>query len=78
MQAIWMESFRKFSQRKCLDELTYAEVDNKASKLGSWLVENNHKLVYIHSKNRVEWILVDIACWKYGLINVPLYDTLGK
>lgn len=22
--------------------------------------------------------MIDIACWKYGIINVPLYDTLGK
>jgi long-subunit acyl-CoA synthetase (AMP-forming) len=78
MQGVWEESVKKFSGRKCLNELTYVEVDQKASRLGSWMVENNHKLIYIHSRNRVEWVLADIACWKYGIINVPLYDTLGK
>lgn len=49
-----------------------------ASSIGSWLVSNNYDLIYIHSRNRVEWTVIDIACWKYGIISVPLYDTLGK
>lgn len=58
--------------------MTYAEVDKQASSIGSWMAKNKYDVAYIHSRNRVEWTLVDIACWKYGVISVPLYDTLGK
>lgn len=35
------------------------------------------KLVGVYSKNRAEWMLVDIASCLYGFTTVPLYDTLG-
>lgn len=36
------------------------------------------KTVGIFSKNRLEWILTDIACWMSSITNIPLYDTLGE
>jgi long-chain acyl-CoA synthetase len=34
-------------------------------------------LIGIYSKNRTEWMITDIACVLFGLVSVPLYDTLG-
>lgn len=48
-----------------------------ARSLGSWLFENGHKKIYLYAKNSLHWTLTDIACWNYGITNVPLYDTLG-
>lgn len=31
----------------------------------------------IYAKNRVEWLITDMACSLFGLTSVPLYDTLG-
>ena len=31
----------------------------------------------VYSKNRVEYMIADIACMLYGLTSVPIYDTLG-
>lgn len=33
--------------------------------------------VGIWSKNSEEWQVVDLACHAYGLVGVPLYETLG-
>lgn len=33
--------------------------------------------VGIYAKNRVEWLITDMACSLFGLTSVPLYDTLG-
>ena len=49
-----------------------------SSYVGSWLANNGHKILYIHAKNRWEWTVCDIACIKYGIVTVPLYDTLGR
>jgi long-chain acyl-CoA synthetase len=35
------------------------------------------RLIGIYSRNRMEWMLVDLACCMYGFVTVPLYDTLG-
>jgi long-chain acyl-CoA synthetase len=35
------------------------------------------KFIGIFAKNRVEWLLTDLACNLYGLTTIPLYDTLG-
>ncbi len=35
------------------------------------------KMIGIYAKNRYEWLLADIACLMFGLVSVPLYDTLG-
>jgi long-chain acyl-CoA synthetase len=57
-----------------------------AEKIGSFLYQNGMfyeeplqqmKLMGIFSKNRYEWMLVDIACILYGFTSVPLYETLG-
>eukprot|EP00826_Nyctotherus_ovalis_P001382 TRINITY_DN1020_c0_g1_i4.p1 TRINITY_DN1020_c0_g1~~TRINITY_DN1020_c0_g1_i4.p1 ORF type:complete len:525 (-),score=122.02 TRINITY_DN1020_c0_g1_i4:378-1952(-) len=36
------------------------------------------KLIAIFSKNRLEWVLTDIACWLTTTTNIPLYETLGE
>ncbi|KAG9395004.1 AMP-binding enzyme [Carpediemonas membranifera] len=33
--------------------------------------------VVIYGRNRVEWMLADLACQAAGLVSVPLYDALG-
>lgn len=33
--------------------------------------------IAIFSINRTEWVLTEHACYMYGYISVPLYDTLG-
>jgi long-chain acyl-CoA synthetase len=78
MQNLWLRSVRQFGKNKCLEDLTYEQVDEMTKYLGSWLADNGFKVVYIHSVNRVEWALMDIACLKYGIPTVALYDTLGK
>jgi long-subunit acyl-CoA synthetase (AMP-forming) len=47
-------------------------------KLGSWIKDNGHNVFFIYAPASPYWTLLDLACWNYGLINVPLYDTLGK
>ena len=69
-----------------IKKYTYREIYGLAENLGSYLVENKMyfeepkdgmKLIGIFAKNRVEWLIADIACILYGLTIVPLYDTLG-
>ena len=45
--------------------------------VGSWLLKNNHKNIFLYAKNCLQWGITDIACWNYGINNIPLYDTLG-
>jgi long-chain acyl-CoA synthetase len=35
------------------------------------------KFCGVHSKNREEWMVLDIACSLFGMCSVPFYDTLG-
>jgi len=35
------------------------------------------KFLGVYSKNRAEWLYVDLACIMYGFVLVPIYDTLG-
>lgn len=39
--------------------------------------ENSSFVVSIFSSNRLEWMLTDLACSAYSLVNTALYDTLG-
>lgn len=78
LQDMWRNSSKRYTANKYLEDLTYEEVDRQTVRIGSWLREHKVDLVYIHSINRLEWTLVDVACMRYGIITVPLYDTLGK
>ena len=61
---------------------TYDEVKNRVFNFGSGLLECGLKpgkqmTVGIYAKNSAEWAIAALACAGYGLIMVPLYDTLG-
>jgi Long-chain acyl-CoA synthetases (AMP-forming) len=68
---------------------TYQEVLELCTKVGSGIVnlelaptidtinQVNLRLVAVYSKNREEWVELDLACSLYGLTIVPIYDTLG-
>lgn len=43
------------------------------SKIGGTFGTN----IGLFSINRTEWVVAEHACYMYGLISIPLYDTLG-
>ncbi|KAJ3614514.1 hypothetical protein NHX12_018086, partial [Muraenolepis orangiensis] len=64
------------------DWLSYSEVVRRAEHMGSALLHQGHSRdgdnhVGIFSQNRPEWTMVELACYTYSLVAVPLYDTLG-
>lgn len=71
---------------------TYAEVKNEIEVFASALCQftkiepslfedngnlNKMKILGIWSKNRIEWLITDLACSAIDFVTVPLYDTLG-
>lgn len=72
--------------------LTYKEVEMMAVYLGSGLqhldcvpeldfdesYQSKYRFCGIFAKNRSEWIICEQACNAYGIVIVPLYDTLGS
>ncbi|XP_014220347.1 long-chain-fatty-acid--CoA ligase 1 [Trichogramma pretiosum] len=62
--------------------LHYNETLLRANNFGSGLISLglsplNHSFVGIHSRNCIEWILTEQACYSYSLVLVPLNDMLG-
>ncbi|CAD8049638.1 unnamed protein product [Paramecium sonneborni] len=68
---------------------TYKEVKQNAEYLGSGIINLNLipkpevfedqqlKMIGVFSKNREEWLILDIANTFYGNTMIPLYETLG-
>ena len=68
---------------------TYDDCIKLASRLGSGIQKSGLtpiikeykdyalKFVGIFSKNCEEYVIVDMACALYGIVTVPIYDTLG-
>lgn len=75
---MWDDSLQRYPNNKLVEDLTFTQVDAEMKKVGSWLAKNNHKVMFMYCKNSPRWTLVDLACWNYGQLNIPLYDTLGK
>ena len=67
----------KFSSSPCLEKQTFAEVNEKVKRAGSWIKQRGHNLIFLYARNSWHWTLTDICCMNYKIINVPLYDTLG-
>lgn len=60
--------------------LTYKQASDRVRNLAvgiSKLGIKSNSNVGIYSANRVEWVLVEYACFYNCLVTVPLYDTLG-
>ncbi|KAM7542144.1 hypothetical protein Aperf_G00000011844 [Anoplocephala perfoliata] len=63
---------------------TYEQVNEKVEACGSGLLElpelvqKSVKCVGIYAINCPAWKIVQLGCWAYGMVVVPLYDTLGQ
>ncbi|XP_068706534.1 long-chain-fatty-acid--CoA ligase 6-like isoform X2 [Montipora capricornis] len=62
--------------------LTFDEVHERASNLGSGLVNigcepSQNTFVGIYGPNCIEWDLADLACQMFSMVSVPIYDTHG-
>ncbi|XP_061757501.1 long-chain-fatty-acid--CoA ligase 1-like [Nerophis ophidion] len=68
---------------KCAYEwMSYKEVMERSENLGSAFLHKQHSKttdanIGIFSQNRPEWTIIELACYTYSLVSVPLYDTLG-
>lgn len=61
-------------------ELTWAQVDDQARRLASYLVSlalPPASNIVLTGKNSAHWIIADLAIWMAGHVSVPLYPTLG-
>ena len=68
---------------------TYDEIRNDIINLGRGIValnlckensadvESRIRMMGIYSKNRPEWLISALACWRNSIVDVALYDTLG-
>ncbi|AGO11823.1 AaceriADR052Wp [[Ashbya] aceris (nom. inval.)] len=67
---------------------TYSEVEQRARNLGAGLLSvvnvkrskplnTNDFIVALMSVNNKEWVLTDLACQTFSMVNTALYDTLG-
>lgn len=77
LASFWDSSVKNYPNNLYLEDLTFKKVDDLAKRVGSWIKSRGHKLFFLYCLNSVNWTITDIASWNYGLINVPLYDTLG-
>lgn len=60
--------------------ISYKEAGQARTAIGSGLVQQGvpkGARVGLYFINRPEWIVTEQACYSYGFVSVPLYDTLG-
>lgn len=61
--------------------ISYQQFYLRIKNLGSSFSQFGTKFgsnIALYSTNRVEWVLAEHACYLYGYVTVPLYDTLGE
>ena len=59
---------------------TYNQIYTRVRNLGAGLANLGlapDQMVGIFAANCPEWVITEHACFMYGLVTVPLYDTLG-
>ncbi|XP_055969938.1 long-chain-fatty-acid--CoA ligase 1 isoform X2 [Sorex fumeus] len=62
--------------------LSYKEVADLSECVGSALLQKGFKassdqFIGIFSQNRPEWVIIELGCFAFSMVPVPLYDTLG-
>lgn len=60
--------------------ITYREAAETRTAIGSGLIRQGlqrGERLGLYSVNRAEWVLTEQACYSFGFVSVPLYDTLG-
>ncbi|KAL5969850.1 Long-chain-fatty-acid--CoA ligase 1 [Taenia solium] len=64
----------------CLNHKVNEKVETCGSGLLQFeeLTETSSKCVGLYATNCPGWLIAELGCWAYGLVVVPLYDTLGQ
>lgn len=60
--------------------ITYQQAYLRIKNLGSGLAQYGARFgsnIGLFAINRPEWVIAEHACYMYGYVTVPLYDTLG-
>ncbi|CAI7778685.1 unnamed protein product [Closterium sp. NIES-53] len=60
--------------------ITYREAAELRTAVGSGFIRlglQRGEKVGLYCVNRAEWVLTEQACYSFGFVSVPLYDTLG-
>lgn len=92
MCQLYAHCFAAFADRQCFGSKhsgtyiykTYREVETLVDQFGSGLKQivrsgsDGMTIAGLYGKNREEWVIADAAMTLYGVISVPLYDTLGR
>ncbi|KAF6774550.1 hypothetical protein AHF37_06044 [Paragonimus kellicotti] len=63
--------------------ITYEEMGKTVEAIGSVISQwfdspQGEHFVGLYGRNSAEWFSTELACGSYGMIAVPLYDTLGQ
>jgi long-subunit acyl-CoA synthetase (AMP-forming) len=73
-------------EENVIESFTYRQCFERAELLGKSILglkleftesTQGMRFIGIYAKNRMEWLLTDLACTLFGVTSVPLYDTLG-
>lgn len=56
---------------------SHKKIDNHIRDYKTYTPYDHSFIVALHSSNRYEWLLSDMACSSYSISNTALYDTLG-
>ncbi|KAI6240163.1 Arachidonate--CoA ligase [Aphelenchoides fujianensis] len=90
---LFLRGLEKSENNKCLgyraakDQpyqwLNYAEIFRRSQNIGSAFLSvlgvqpGNQTHIGIYSRNCPEWFISSLACLRFSMVTVPLYDTLG-
>lgn len=77
LSVYWDDCVKRHSTNLLSEDFNFIQMDEMARRVGSWIVNRGHKLFFLYCSNSPNWLITDIATWNYGLVNVPLYATLG-
>ncbi|BHF68392.1 Carboxypeptidase N catalytic chain [Sparganum proliferum] len=75
---------RRSSPNGPYEWVTYKQAYETILLCGSGLLHlksvasNSSNCVGLYATNCPEWFISELGCWAYGLVAVPLYDTLGS
>lgn len=78
LSAIYQNNHDNIAIETPSNTISYKELFNQVERVHDWLIEYNVNVLVLESDNVPEWIYIDLACQKAGVVFIPVPSFFSK
>ena len=78
LNAIYQNALDRIAIQTPRENISYGSLFEQVDRVYHWLIDKSVKVLVLESDNLPEWVFIDLACQKAGVVFVPIPSFFSK